>query len=47
MEKLFFLNKGAPKDCFTSQASEDSFASNTVYRAFRQSTRTTEFGSTS
>jgi len=47
MEKsFFFLNKGAPKDCFTPQASGDSFASNTVYRTFRQSTAT-RFGSTS
>jgi len=48
MGKHFFLtfNKGAPKDCFTPQACGDSYASNTVYRAFRQSTAT-RFGSTS
>jgi hypothetical protein len=46
MGKPFFFYKGAPKDCFTPQASGDSSASNTVYRAFRQSTAT-RFGSTS
>ena len=45
-KKVFFFNKGAPKHCFTPQASGDSFASNTVYRACRRSTAT-RFGSTS